>query len=91
MDVDELLSLDRELTDEETAFMERELLKLARELEAAVASITEEASNDEEGDPEKEAALAQLRNAAGRTVASIEAAIAVDAPTIPHEPKDHIH
>jgi hypothetical protein len=76
MNADELMLLDRPLTPEESAFLEQEVLKLAKELEAKVTSISEQID-----DPEHQYLVDKLRGAAGRTVASIEAAIAVDAPT----------
>ena len=71
MNVDELLALERALTPEETAFLEQEVLKLAREFEAHVARVTAEI------EPGHDDLVDRLRSAASRTVRSIDAAIAL--------------
>ena len=71
MNVEELLAADRKLTDEETAFLEQEVLKLAKQLQSMVTEITAEVG------PEDQDLVDQLRGAAGRTVANIEEAIAL--------------
>ena len=71
MNVDELLSADRKLTAEETAFLEQEVLKLAKQLQSMVADITADTG------PEHQDLVDQLRSAAVRTVTNIEAAIAI--------------
>ena len=72
MNIDELLALDRALTDEEAAFMEQELLKTARELQAMAEAITAEIP------PEHQHIAEHLRNATRRTVQSIEAAVELE-------------
>jgi hypothetical protein len=71
MNVDELMNADRPLTPEELAFLEEELLKLARELQSAVSTIVQECA------PEHHHLVDRLQRAADSTVANIEAAIAV--------------
>ena len=68
MNVDELMNLDRPLTDEEMAFMEQEVLKLARQLKTEVANIT---SDLDPSDP----VVARLREGPTSVERSIEAAI----------------
>jgi hypothetical protein len=72
MNVDELLSREGSWTPEEMAFIEQEALKLARQLEEAVAEITADIG------PEHQDLVRKLRGSARRTVTSIEAAIALD-------------
>src|SRR5262245_45015971 len=67
------MALDRPLTRQEEAFMEQELLKLAQELQSAVAKIADQI------DPEHQDMVERLRGAADRTLENIEAAIEVDA------------
>jgi hypothetical protein len=71
MNADEIMALERPLTDEETAFLEQEVLKLAKALQAEVARITADI------EPGHEDLVERLRNAAGRTVENIDAAIAL--------------
>ena len=71
MNVDELMALERPLTDEEMAFMEQEVLKLAKALQAEVARITADI------EPGHEDLVDRLRGAASRTVENIDAAIAL--------------
>jgi hypothetical protein len=71
MDINELMNANRPLTAAELAFMEEEVLKLAKELQAEVAQITATV------DPEHRFLADRLRCAAARTVENIEKAIAV--------------
>ena len=71
MNVDELMALERPLTAEETGFLEQEVLKLAKQLQAHVKRITADI------DPAHDDLVDRLRSAANRTVRSIDAAIAL--------------
>ncbi len=71
MDINELMNANRPLTAAELAFMEEEVLRLAKELQAEVAQITATV------DPEHRSLVDQLQSAAARTVENIEKAIAV--------------
>lgn len=71
MNVDELLSADRELTDEEFEFLEQELLKTLREFNEQVQGICEEI---EEKDPEL---AARLKRSAESALSNAEQAAAL--------------
>ena len=71
MDIEELLNAKRPLTPAEMAFMEEEVLKLAKELEAEVAQLTASVA------PEHRFLADRLRKAAASTVENIEKAKAV--------------
>jgi hypothetical protein len=77
MNVDELLSADRELTDEEFEFLEQELLKTLREFNQQVQGICE---GIEEKDPEL---AARLRRSAESALSDAEQAAAIPLRT-PH-------
>jgi hypothetical protein len=70
MDVEELLKLKRPLTDEEAAYIEEQVLLLAKELQAEVAKITKHL---DPSDPD----VAKLRAAPAKIIGGIEAAINV--------------
>lgn len=72
MDVNELLKLTRPLTDEEAAFMEEEVLKLARQLNSEVKQIT---AHLDPNDP----TVATLRAKTENVVRNIELARDADA------------
>jgi hypothetical protein len=74
MNVDELLAADRELTDEEFAFLEQQALAVARELERAMAEL---ASKVEETDPALARAVTQP---AHNLVKALEQAAAIPGP-----------
>ena len=71
MNVDELLSLDRELTDEEFLFLEQELLKKTKEFHELAMQISAET---EGMDPEQ---AAHLRRHAQIMLENVEAAAAL--------------
>ncbi len=48
MDVDELLALDRELTDEEFEFLEQETLKLVKEMHGMLQDLGAEIRQSDE-------------------------------------------
>jgi hypothetical protein len=77
MNVEELLKLERPLTDEEAAFMEDELLKLTRELHTEVMKICEKV------EPQSAFLANKLKQAAVRTLENVEAAVAVPLLTDP--------
>lgn len=68
MDVDELMNLKRPLTDEETAFLEQNLLSLTRELGVEIRKLT---ANLDPADP----VVAKLRDAPARITRNVESAI----------------
>ncbi|MGH7468169.1 MAG: hypothetical protein ACRENP_09300 [Longimicrobiales bacterium] len=71
MNVDELLAADRELTDEEFAFLEQQALAVARELETTMAELAKKVG---ESDP----ALARaVMRPAHNLVAALEQAVAI--------------
>lgn len=71
MDVNELMTVDRPLTVEEMAFMEEELLKVAKAFQSEIEKICAGVS---EQDP---VAAEELRGSANRLVQNIEAAAAI--------------
>ena len=77
MDVDELLALERPLTQEECEFIEQELLKTAKEFQKLAAELTEEIARE---DPEM---AEQLQRSARAMVLNIEEAAAIPWPEKP--------
>lgn len=75
MDVNELLKLKRPLTDEEAAFLEQEVLNVARELQGHIDTI---AARMDPEDPD----ATRLKAAAPNIVRNIEKALSVDAEII---------
>jgi hypothetical protein len=71
MNVDELLATDRKLTAEELEFLERETLKLVRELEGTMSEL---ASRVAEQDP---ALAREIMGPARRMVQAVEHAVAL--------------
>lgn len=70
MDVNELLQLDRPLTDEKTAFMEEQVLQTAKQLHSKLKELTKEHADK----PEVQKLLMHSKN----TVDNIELAIGPD-------------
>ena len=80
MNVDELMSLERQLTDEEFVFLEQELLKTTREFHAHACRIADEIES-------KDPALAeQLRRSARKTLVNVEEAAAIPLSPPPLQP-----
>jgi hypothetical protein len=71
MDVDELLALDRPLTDEEFAFLEQKLLETVREFHALVEEMLPQVA------PQEPFLAERLRNAADSILANVEEAAAL--------------
>lgn len=71
MNVDELLSTDRELTVEEMEFLEQQALALAKELEKVMQELSEKVEDE---DPEM---AASLRRPARNMVRALEQAAAI--------------
>lgn len=78
MNVDELMKLERPLTDDEAAFMEEEVLKLAKALTDEVANLTRDLDPD---DP----VVAKLRESPRTIIENIEAAIELREEDDSHE------
>ncbi|MGH7552796.1 MAG: hypothetical protein ACREMQ_07175 [Longimicrobiales bacterium] len=72
MDVDEIMALDRELTDEEFAFLEQQLLVMARALFQNVQELTSSIADKE---PELSK---RLLDSAGSMLLNVELAAAMD-------------
>ena len=72
MDVDEIMALDRELTDEEFAFLEQQLLVMARALFQNVQELTSSIADRE---PELSK---RLLDSAGSMLLNVELAAAMD-------------
>lgn len=72
MDVDEIMALERELTDEEFAFLEQQLLAMARALFQNVQELTSSIADKE---PELSK---RLLDSAGSVLLNVELAAAMD-------------